>query len=389
MGPPADRPGPGAPGDRAAAVGRGVRRAGGAGPAPGRDHGRSGDPQAGSSGWPARRVRRRAAVHADRRASSRSAAVIDEEIAGSHPMHRLLQGEVGSGKTVVALRAMLRVVDSGGQAALLAPTEVLAAPARPQHRRTARPAGPGRDARRAGRRHADRAADRVAGCGGPAGRPAGCGERRGGHRRRDPRPARGAGAVRRPRAGRRRRAAPVRRRAARGAGGQGRGVDPPAHAGDDRHADPADGGDDRVRRPRDLDAARAARRAQAAGDARGARPGAPGLPGTGLAAGPRGGRPPGARCTSSARGSRPGWPSRTASPRWRPGEADGTAGAAAARAGAAVESVLPELAAGPLAGLRLAALTGRMTVRREGRRDGPLRRPDARPTASTSWWPPP
>ena len=41
-------------------------------------------------------------------------------------MHRLLQGEVGSGKTVVALRAMLQVVDSGGQAALLAPTEVLA-----------------------------------------------------------------------------------------------------------------------------------------------------------------------------------------------------------------------------------------------------------------------
>jgi ATP-dependent DNA helicase RecG len=60
------------------------------------------------------------------------AAVIDEEIAGSHPMHRLLQGEVGSGKTVVALRAMLRVVDSGGQAALLAPTEVLAA----QHARS-------------------------------------------------------------------------------------------------------------------------------------------------------------------------------------------------------------------------------------------------------------
>jgi ATP-dependent DNA helicase RecG len=41
-------------------------------------------------------------------------------------MNRLLQGEVGSGKTVVALRAMLRTVDSGGQAALLAPTEVLA-----------------------------------------------------------------------------------------------------------------------------------------------------------------------------------------------------------------------------------------------------------------------
>ena len=55
---------------------------------------------------------------------------VEEEILGDlaqpHPMHRLLQGEVGSGKTVLALRAMLRVVDSGGQAALLAPTEVLA-----------------------------------------------------------------------------------------------------------------------------------------------------------------------------------------------------------------------------------------------------------------------
>jgi ATP-dependent DNA helicase RecG len=48
------------------------------------------------------------------------------ELADSHPMQRLLQGEVGSGKTVVALRAMLQVVDAGGQAALLAPTEVLA-----------------------------------------------------------------------------------------------------------------------------------------------------------------------------------------------------------------------------------------------------------------------
>jgi len=41
-------------------------------------------------------------------------------------MHRLLQGEVGSGKTVIALRAMLQVIDAAGQAALLAPTEVLA-----------------------------------------------------------------------------------------------------------------------------------------------------------------------------------------------------------------------------------------------------------------------
>jgi ATP-dependent DNA helicase RecG len=53
-------------------------------------------------------------------------AEIMDDLARSHPMNRLLQGEVGSGKTLVALRAMLRVVDSGGQAALLAPTEVLA-----------------------------------------------------------------------------------------------------------------------------------------------------------------------------------------------------------------------------------------------------------------------
>jgi ATP-dependent DNA helicase RecG len=53
-------------------------------------------------------------------------AEIFGDLATEHPMHRLLQGEVGSGKTLVALRAMLAVVDSGGQAALLAPTEVLA-----------------------------------------------------------------------------------------------------------------------------------------------------------------------------------------------------------------------------------------------------------------------
>ncbi|MDP1721353.1 MAG: ATP-dependent DNA helicase RecG [Candidatus Nanopelagicaceae bacterium] len=61
-------------------------------------------------------------------------AEIENDLAQPHPMHRLLQGEVGSGKTVVAIRAMLAVVDSGGQAALLAPTEVLAQ----QHYRTIR-----------------------------------------------------------------------------------------------------------------------------------------------------------------------------------------------------------------------------------------------------------
>ncbi|SDX54303.1 ATP-dependent DNA helicase RecG [Amycolatopsis xylanica] len=60
--------------------------------------------------------------------------VIAAELATDHPMNRLLQGEVGSGKTVVALRAMLQAVDSGRQAAMLAPTEVLAS----QHARSLR-----------------------------------------------------------------------------------------------------------------------------------------------------------------------------------------------------------------------------------------------------------
>jgi len=59
---------------------------------------------------------------------------ISADLQRDHPMQRLLQGDVGSGKTVVALRAMLQVVDGGSQAALLAPTEVLAE----QHARSIR-----------------------------------------------------------------------------------------------------------------------------------------------------------------------------------------------------------------------------------------------------------
>ncbi|GAB2769021.1 ATP-dependent DNA helicase RecG [Amycolatopsis magusensis] len=61
-------------------------------------------------------------------------AKIAESLSVEHPMNLLLQGEVGSGKTIVALRAMLQAVDSGRQAAMLAPTEVLAA----QHARSLR-----------------------------------------------------------------------------------------------------------------------------------------------------------------------------------------------------------------------------------------------------------
>ncbi|MGU3498883.1 ATP-dependent DNA helicase RecG [Mycobacterium sp. C31M] len=60
--------------------------------------------------------------------------VISGELAGTRPMNRMLQGEVGSGKTIVSVLAMLQVVDAGMQCALLAPTEVLAA----QHYRSIR-----------------------------------------------------------------------------------------------------------------------------------------------------------------------------------------------------------------------------------------------------------
>ena len=84
-------------------------------------------------------------------------ADVSEEIfadmARHQPMQRLLQGEVGSGKTLVALRAMLAVVDAGGQAVLLAPTEVLAQ----QHYQTISALlgelGAGRHARRPRHRH--------------------------------------------------------------------------------------------------------------------------------------------------------------------------------------------------------------------------------------------
>ena len=79
------------------------------------------------------RVRRPAAVHAHD-GQVAAGAQIGDDLRPTAPMQRLLQGEVGSGKTVVALRAMLQVVDAGGQAALLAPTSVLAA----QHVRTLR-----------------------------------------------------------------------------------------------------------------------------------------------------------------------------------------------------------------------------------------------------------
>jgi ATP-dependent DNA helicase RecG len=59
-------------------------------------------------------------------AQDRAIAKISDDMAGPHPMHRLLQGDVGSGKTVVAVAALLTAVEGGHQGALMAPTEVLA-----------------------------------------------------------------------------------------------------------------------------------------------------------------------------------------------------------------------------------------------------------------------
>ncbi|AVY93148.1 ATP-dependent DNA helicase RecG [Microvirgula curvata] len=60
------------------------------------------------------------------RAQARVMAEISHDLAESHPMHRLLQGDVGSGKTVVAALAALTAIEAGYQAALMAPTEILA-----------------------------------------------------------------------------------------------------------------------------------------------------------------------------------------------------------------------------------------------------------------------
>ncbi len=59
-------------------------------------------------------------------AQRRAIAEVEVDLAGPHPMHRLLQGDVGSGKTLVAVSAMLTAVQGGHQGALMAPTEVLA-----------------------------------------------------------------------------------------------------------------------------------------------------------------------------------------------------------------------------------------------------------------------
>ena len=137
-------------------------------------------------------------------------AEIGGEMAQTRRMMRLLQGDVGSGKTVVALMAMLTAVESGAQAALMAPTEILARQHQATLRRLAAPAGveigllTGREKGRArDATLAGLASGLIA------------------DRRRDPRAVAAGCRLSRPRPGGHRRAAPLWRRAAPGARREG------------------------------------------------------------------------------------------------------------------------------------------------------------------------
>ena len=185
-------------------------------------------------------------------------ATIDDDLAAERPMQRLLMGEVGSGKTVVAVYAMLRAVESGAQAALMAPTETLAE----QHFATLQALMPGALVQAAlltgstpgGAPHGPARQARLRGA-----------EAAGRH----PRADRGRGRVRPARRRGRRRAAPLRRQPAPRAGPQGAGGRRAARAAHDRDADPAHARADRLRRPRRDRAARAAGGPAADRDVRG------------------------------------------------------------------------------------------------------------------------
>ena len=167
---------------------------------------------------------------------------IAEDMGAPHRMLRLLQGDVGSGKTVVALMAMAVAVEAGAQAALMAPTEVLAR----QHADTIAP-------------YAEAAGLRLALLTGPrkgprAHRPAGtAGGRRDRHPRRHARAVPGRRRLQGPGLRRHRRAAPLRRAPAPRPADQGR-QRRRRRAGDDGDADPAHAADDALRRPRRVEA---------------------------------------------------------------------------------------------------------------------------------------
>ncbi len=189
--------------------------------------------------------------------------VVSSELVATRPMNRMLQGEVGSGKTIVSVLAMLQMVDAGYQCALLAPTEVLAA----QHARSIRDVlGP---LAMAGQLGGADGATRVALLTGSMSAQQKkqvrdeVARRRSGHRHRNTRAAAGGGGVCAPRHGSGRRTAPVRGGATRYVARQGSRWTHAPPAGHDGYPDSAHRGVDRLRRPGDVDAARAAPRAPA------------------------------------------------------------------------------------------------------------------------------
>ena len=187
-------------------------------------------------------------------AQVRSLSEIRADLASGERMTRLLQGDVGAGKTVVAMLAMADVAAAGRQSALMAPTEILAR----QHFKTIAPPLQAQGLQvvlLTGR-------DKGAGPGREAARP---GQRRGRGGGRHPRPVPGRCGVSGPRPDRHRRAAPLRGWRAQTAAGQGRGRPSAGHVGD---ADPAHPGADAVRRPRRLAHRREAARPHAGRDAR-------------------------------------------------------------------------------------------------------------------------
>ncbi|MEL6894461.1 MAG: OB-fold nucleic acid binding domain-containing protein, partial [Actinomycetota bacterium] len=191
-------------------------------------------------------------------AQERAIAEIGADLAASNPMHRLLQGDVGAGKTVVAVATMLAAVDGGHQAALMAPTEVLAE----QHAASVRALLDGITVPDPGNLFGDRPlrvellTNRITGSAHVY--RSRCRRRRRRAPRARPCADPGGGRLRIAGSGRRRRATPVRRGATGGAARQSGRRAYPGHARDDRHTDPADRGDDRVRRSRRVGARRAA-----------------------------------------------------------------------------------------------------------------------------------
>ena len=161
------------------------------------------------------------------------------------PMDRLICGDVGYGKTEIAVRAAFKAVQEGKQVAILVPTTLLVTAA-PQHLLRAVCAVPGHG------QVAQPVPDRQ---GGPPG-PRGAGRRPRRRRHRDPPAARLGGPVQGPRARRGRRGAAVRRRAQGAAEDAPHGGRRPRHVG---HADPAHAGDGRHRNPRNVHSRNASR----------------------------------------------------------------------------------------------------------------------------------